>query len=82
MQEDKIKRNRLGHHNYKPNQFTEINQVGFTVDTKKKMVIPKNTAAQIIVKTKLRAETVFSRVKKILTSLILIIYYHIMEYSK
>ena len=63
MQEDKIKRNRLGHHNYKPNQFTEINQVGFTVDTKKKMVIPKNTAAQIIVKTKLRAETVFFQSK-------------------
>lgn len=32
--------------------FIEINQVGFAVETKKKMIIPKKTTAHILVQSK------------------------------
>ena len=64
MQEDKMKRNKMKQKNSKKNQFIEINQVGFTVETKKKRIIPKNTAVQIEVKTNLKAETGFFQSKE------------------
>ena len=63
MQEDKMKRNKMEQNNSKKNHFIEVNQVGFTVETKKKRIIPKNTAVQIEVKTNL-AETGFFQSKE------------------
>ena len=64
MQDDKMKREKMSQKNSKKKQVMEINQVGFTVETKNKRIIPKNTAVQIEVKTNLRAETGFFQSKE------------------
>jgi len=49
MQEDKMKSYKLENNTSRRANFIEINQVGFAVETKKKMIIPKKTTAHILV---------------------------------
>ena len=49
MQEDKMKSYKLENNTCRRAHFIEINQVGFAVETKKKMIIPKKTGAHILV---------------------------------